>query len=218
MQTGAGRPEGTARARSLVTGATPRGTFAGEILNSFLQYKSFALSSRHSSSTRSSARSACPARAARPMPAARRLADAGRRRRLQLKQIVNGKDPQPMDDPRFWLQALQTGGGFGLMGDFLFAVQNRLGQSLGEQLAGPTVAAASDALKLTVGNAQALVRARGSAPRRGRGPNGVALHAGPVEPVAAAGCLSPGLPRPASISRRSGGREGVPRAGKPAAP
>ncbi|WP_163535963.1 hypothetical protein, partial [Klebsiella pneumoniae] len=66
----------------------------------------------------------------------------------------------PMDDPRFWIQALGTGGGFGIMGDYMFADVNRLGQSLGEQIAGPTIGAGSDALKLTIGNAQELVQGK----------------------------------------------------------
>jgi hypothetical protein len=160
-------PEGTARARSFVSGAAPRGTFSGELLNSFLQYKSFGLSfttlqldaiGREIAVSR--ARGAAYAGGL-----AVSLTIAGALG-LQLKQIVNGKDPQPMDDPRFWIQALQTGGGFGLMGDFLFADQNRLGQSAAEQVAGPTLAATSDALKLTVGNVQAVVQ--GKDPRLGR--------------------------------------------------
>jgi hypothetical protein len=75
---------------------------------------------------------------------------------LQLKAIVNGKDPQEMADPRFWLQAVQTGGGFGLFGDFLFADVNRFGQSLQATIAGPVVGAVADFSKATIGNLQKL--------------------------------------------------------------
>lgn len=161
-------PSGTARAQAYVTGAGPRGTVQGELLASFLQFKTFSLSFTtlqleaimREVGANGAARGAAYAGAlATGLTLAGGLA-------LQIKQLANGKDPQPMDDPRFWTQALQTGGGFGLIGDFMFADQNRLGQSLGEQLAGPVVGAGSDALKLAFGTPQALMQ--GKDPHFGR--------------------------------------------------
>lgn len=59
---------------------------------------------------------------------------------IQLKSLAAGKDPRPMSDPKFMVAAMQQGGGFGIMGDFLFSDQSRMGGSLAAELAGPMVA------------------------------------------------------------------------------
>lgn len=147
-------PTGTARSRSMVIGRNPRGTWQSEILESGLQYKSFALSfttlqwqaikqELHEGSARGAAY-------AGSLAAAMTLGGA---LSVQIKNIVNGKDLQPMDPTtgqgfKYWLQSIQTGGGFGVMGDFLFADQSRFGGGLAETLMGPTVGLVSDAYKL----------------------------------------------------------------------
>lgn len=154
-------PTGTARARSFITGTAPRGSVFGEILESGLQYKSFALSfttlqfqaiqrELHQGGARGAAYASGVALAL----------TLGGGLAMQLKSIIAGKDTQPMDNPKFWIQALQTGGGFGLMGDFMFSDVNRFGHSLGEQLLGPTVGALSDISKLTVGNIQQAIQGK----------------------------------------------------------
>lgn len=150
-------PSGTARARSFLTGAQPRGTWINEILEGGLQFKSFALSFTalqleaiaHEGGLRS-------ARGAKYAASLALTLTLGGALALQLKNIANGKDPQDMNDAKFWLHALSTGGGIGLLGDFLFADVNRYGYSLGEQLVGPQVQAAWDVGKITVGNLQEL--------------------------------------------------------------
>lgn len=155
QQTERAVPEGTARARSVVTGLAPRGSVFGEIIESGLQFKSFALSfttlqwqTIAQEGGLGSARGAAYASSLGIMLA------LGGGAALQLKNMANGKDMQPMNDPRFWIQALQTGGGIGLMGDFLFADVNRMNHSLGTQLLGPTVGLATDIIKGTAGNTQ----------------------------------------------------------------
>jgi hypothetical protein len=69
-----------------------------------------------------------------------------------MKELAKGRDPRPMDDPKFWGQALMASGGFGLYGDFLFSDVNRFGQGLGTAIAGPAVGFADDVRKLTIGN------------------------------------------------------------------
>lgn len=71
---------------------------------------------------------------------------------LQAKEIAKGKEPRPIDDPRFWAAAFVQGGGGGIFGDFLFADTNRFGAGFGETVAGPMVSLATDLHKLTVGN------------------------------------------------------------------
>jgi hypothetical protein len=153
-------PTSTARSRSLVVGRNPRGTIQSELLESGLQYKSFALS--FTTLQLQAIKQELNMGVARGAAYAGALAAAvtlGGALSVQIKNIVNGKDVQPMDAStgqglKFWLAAFQTGGGMGIMGDFLFSDQTRFGANFTETLAGPTAGLISDIFKLTVGNAQ----------------------------------------------------------------
>ena len=47
---------------------------------------------------------------------------------IQLSEIAKGRDPRPMDDPKFWGAAIVKGGGLGVVGDLLgVTAQDRLG-------------------------------------------------------------------------------------------
>ena len=149
-------PSGTKRSKAIVTGILKPGTVAGELLQSALQFKSFALSF-------TAMQIEAIARETADFGAARGASYAGHLLigltlaggvAMQLKAIANGKDPEDMD-PNFWLRAAQTGGGFGLYGDFLLADVNRFGHSLPEQILGPTFGLASDIGGLTIGNIRA---------------------------------------------------------------
>lgn len=64
---------------------------------------------------------------------------------MQAKEIAKGRDPLTMDptDPKgvkAWGAAMLQGGGFGILGDFLFMDQTRQGASLASTFAGPTFA------------------------------------------------------------------------------
>lgn len=56
---------------------------------------------------------------------------------LQARQVVFGKDPRDMADPKFWIASLLQSGGLGLFGDFMFADTSRTNNSFAEQIAGP---------------------------------------------------------------------------------
>jgi hypothetical protein len=174
-------PEGTARAKSYVTGAATKGTVFGELMQSFLQYKVFSLSftTLQMQALMHELGESRPRGAAYASSLALGLTLGGALA-LQLKNLANGKDPQSMEDPKFWLHALQTGGGFGLMGDFLFADVNRFGQSLGETIAGPTVGAASDALRVTAGNVQKVATGKAKDINLGRDAVGIVGRYTPV--------------------------------------
>lgn len=159
-------PTGTARARSFVTGSAPRGSVFGELLESGLQYKSFTLSFttlQWQALMRELNQGV--ARGAGYASALGVGVTLGGALALQLRNIAGGKDLQPMDAStgqglKFWLAALQTGGGMGILGDFLFADQTRFGHSLGETLAGPTVGLVSDVFKATTGNIQKAIQGK----------------------------------------------------------
>ncbi|MDP2073340.1 hypothetical protein [Hydrogenophaga sp.] len=60
---------------------------------------------------------------------------------MAAKDLLRGKNPRPVDDPRTWTAAMVQGGGLGLYGDFLFGKYNRMGGSLTGTLAGPVAGA-----------------------------------------------------------------------------
>lgn len=67
----------------------------------------------------------------------------------QLMDIMNGRDPRDINDPRFWGQALLRGGGLGILGDLLntgLGGDNRGGQPNLVGLAGPVFGTALDVL------------------------------------------------------------------------
>lgn len=149
-------PSGTPNARSFVTGAAKRGTIAGELLEGVLQFKSFVLSF----STLQVQALAMTAGVKGGWSAARYAGalaigmSIGGGIYVQLKDLVDGKDPQDVRDPRFWIRALLTGGGLGIFGDFLFAEYARNGHNPLSAVAGPGVSFAQDVAGLTLGNLQ----------------------------------------------------------------
>lgn len=56
---------------------------------------------------------------------------------MSAKDLIKGKEPRPVNDPRTWLAAMQQGGGLGIYGDFLFGQYSRTGSSLSSAIAGP---------------------------------------------------------------------------------
>ena len=56
---------------------------------------------------------------------------------MVLKDLFKGKQPRPPNDPATWAAALIQGGGFGIMGDYLFGEFNRAGGGIANALLGP---------------------------------------------------------------------------------
>jgi hypothetical protein len=71
----------------------------------------------------------------------------------QLLSMASGRDPQDMTTPGFWGAALLRGGGLGIYGDFLFGDVNKYGGGFATTLAGPVVQRVNDFWNLTAGNA-----------------------------------------------------------------
>jgi hypothetical protein len=67
---------------------------------------------------------------------------------MTLKDLVKGKKPRPIDNPKTWAAAMAQGGGLGIYGDFLFGESSRMGGGFLEALGGPTVGKAADAKRL----------------------------------------------------------------------
>jgi len=56
---------------------------------------------------------------------------------MTAKEFLKGRDPRSLKDPSTWLAAVTQGGGFGIMGDFLFGEVNRTGSGIISSMAGP---------------------------------------------------------------------------------
>lgn len=147
--------EGTLRGRALMVGGNRPGTWTGEILRFFWQFKSFSVNVALLHGER----------------AARYMIEHGGWRgagyagatlltfmlggllSLQLKEVIYGKDPRPLDDPMLPLAAILQSGGFGIWGDLLNAETTRMGGGVASTLAGPTAGLIHDFASPVVSNA-----------------------------------------------------------------
>lgn len=148
-------PNGSHRSRTALLDENRPGTFVGEVLRSFSQFKSFGavFVLLHGG------------RVHRMWAGGDKLGGAAYAGSLllsttifgavalQLKQLAAGKETREADTPAFWTAALLQGGGLGIYGDFLFSNINRYGGGFSTTLAGPTIERANDFWNLTAGNA-----------------------------------------------------------------
>lgn len=142
-------PTVSLKGRVQIVGNTRPGTFQGELLRSAAMYKTFALTilNTHINRVLSQPGALARGKAGADLIISTTLMGA---MALQLKEIVKGKDPRPMDgedSAKFWTSALVQGGGLGLFGDFLFSDLNRYGGGLPQQLAGPVVQFGDDVIR-----------------------------------------------------------------------
>jgi hypothetical protein len=140
-----------ARERALMLGKTQRGSVVGEILRSGWQYKSFPVTMASMHGIRA-LQEAAEGRYGYVFSLALGTTVLGALG-LQMKQLVQGKDPRDMTDPRFWGASFIQGGGAGILGDFLYATADRSDRSFYEQmLGGPTAGLVDDSVRLIGGN------------------------------------------------------------------
>lgn len=67
---------------------------------------------------------------------------------MSAKDLLKGRTPRPIDDPKTWAASMAQGGAMGIYGDFLFGEGNRFGQGFLTTLGGPTVGKADQAYRL----------------------------------------------------------------------
>lgn len=148
-------PSGTHRSRTVLLDQNQPGTFAGELLRSVAQFKSFGAVYAMLHGQRIA--SMLVGKETRGLGAAYAgaLLITGTfygALALQMKALSQGKDPRPLNSPQFWGAAMLQGGGLGIYGDFLFSDLNRYGGGIGANLAGPTAERIGDFSNLTIGN------------------------------------------------------------------
>ncbi|MGF7151328.1 hypothetical protein FHS96_004991 [Sphingomonas zeicaulis] len=150
-------PTATARARATLSFGQQPGTLGGEIIRNAALFKSFGVSMLLTHGARMMQRPNMSGRLAYFAGLTVTTGLLGGLA-LQMKELAKGRDPRDMGSEEFWGAALLQGGGFGIFGDFFTATENRFGGGLAETLAGPVVSAASDAAKVTIGNAMKAAR------------------------------------------------------------
>jgi hypothetical protein len=157
-------PTGTPNSQSWLLGTTERGTLIGEAARFALQFKTFGLSftalqleAMHQFASLGATRGQRAVRASDYIGRLAIMMTLGGAAYIQLKALASGQDtldanPTSEDGRAFWVQAIITGGGFGLYGDFIRMSENRFGQSAVESAMGPGPSLLFD----TVGAARTL--------------------------------------------------------------
>lgn len=77
---------------------------------------------------------------------------------VQLRNVAQGKEPQPMD-ARFFGKAALSGGALSIFGDFLFAGVNEQGNNVAGAIAGPGAGLVQDVSTLLLGDAFGVLSA-----------------------------------------------------------
>ncbi len=153
-------PETDLRTRAILAQNFKRGTWWGESMKSLFLFKSFGLTLLNTHGRRAMSRGGWSGAGflglyAVGLGAMTTLAGATA---IQLKNLLAGRDPEPMNTPTFVGRAMAQGGGFGIFGDFLRASENRFGGGILQTIGGPGAATLQTGFDLTYGNAAAIVR------------------------------------------------------------
>lgn len=154
-------PGSTLEAAVMLKGTTRPDTLRGAILHSFSMYKNFPVSfwmiygRLAMSNPNVKGRLGLVAGLAAGMTLVGALG-------VQMRELKDGRDPLPMDNPKFWGKALLSGGALSIMGDFLFDGVNRMGGGPTETVAGPITGFVGDAAQLAFGDVFKFMNAMGT--------------------------------------------------------
>jgi hypothetical protein len=146
-------PEGTVGTQALLTFGRP-GTLVGELGRNFAQFKSFgvAVVLLHGGRIASEIAGGNGARGAGYAGALLITGTLFGALAMQIKELVQGRDPRSMNSAGFWGGAMLQAGGLGIYGDFLFSGVNRFGGGLTSTVAGPLVGKVDTLRNTTIGN------------------------------------------------------------------
>lgn len=134
------------RTRAMINSNMKKGTWLGELTRSVFLFKGFPLTILNMHGRRMLEQGMSGGQVAGHMAAmlAMRygltllaLTTMGGALSLQAKEVARGRDPMDMLTGKFWAAALLQGGGASIIGDFLFAGENRFGGGVAETAAGP---------------------------------------------------------------------------------
>lgn len=160
LQTRQAVPETSLWTRAKLLGQSRPGTFFGEFRRSWAMFRSFTMTATQLYAedlflrgVKSPGDAAGAAAAAAGLLTALTIAGAVS---IQLRELAKFNDPRPMDSTRFWAAAAAQGGGFGILGDFLYSTQSRAGKSAATTGWGPAAAFGTDLLDASVGNVEEI--------------------------------------------------------------
>lgn len=135
-----------------------RGTITGEIFRGIVQFKSFSVAFLMRHGSRTMAQEGLKGKAAYAIPLFVMTTLLGGLV-VQLKELLNGNDPQTMwdsDNPKkasnFFIRSAVQGGGLSFLGDILVAGTDTSGRDAHSFVAGPLGSDFESLLSLTVGN------------------------------------------------------------------
>lgn len=135
-----------------------KGTITGEVVKGLMQFKSFSASFLMRQGGRTMAQEGLKGKAAYAIPLVVSMTLLGGLV-VQLREILNGNDPQTMydsNDPKkassFFLRSVVAGGGLPVLGDILVAGADTSGRDANSFVSGPLGSDFTSLLGLTVGN------------------------------------------------------------------
>lgn len=133
-------PSGSLMARAIMQGHDHPGELASVAKRSFNMYRTFGATMLLSHGRRMASLGSNPVKLSKYAAGLLIGSMVAGAMAIQAKEIIAGRDPRPMDDWRFWMAAFITGGGGGLLADFVNAGVNgnsAAGQNLGSAIGGP---------------------------------------------------------------------------------
>lgn len=136
------------RIQAAINAAAKKGTWPGELLRTWLQFKSFPATVLFMQADRFMALR--PWNAARYAAAMTVLMTGAGALTVWMKDVAKGRDPRRSDDPKFLIEAFAQGGGGGIYGDFLRSAESRSGFGIDDTLKGPAWQTATALESLTV--------------------------------------------------------------------
>jgi hypothetical protein len=142
-------PGANARVRSVFTQGQPGGTMWGEIMRNTAMFKSFPISIQAMHWRRLAATSGLGNKTEYALWLFAGMTAMGAIG-TQLTDISRGRDPQAIDNPKFWRDAMIRGGSGGLMGDLLLQ-EGRYGGNM-DTLLGPVWSLGLKGFDLSIGN------------------------------------------------------------------
>lgn len=145
-------PMPDARIRAMVTQGLKRGSLWGEVARSFALYKQFPVTMISTHLYRGALTLNGKMERGRYLAELMLGLTAMGAVSYQARQVMKGRDPEDMTDPKFWGQAFAQGGGAGIYGDFIRATESRFGKGFTSTVAGPVFGLVDDIAMLTGGN------------------------------------------------------------------
>lgn len=133
-------PSGSLQSRAEITGLDHPGEFVSIFKRSAAMYRTFGSTLLLSHGRRMMSLGKQPVQAGKYAASAIISSVVAGAIAIQMKELIAGRDPRPMEGAAFWAAAFVTGGGGGLMADLVYAGingQSSAGQGVASMVGGP---------------------------------------------------------------------------------